>query len=933
MNAQRETPPALGTSEGLNKTVSPDDTPSPGDAQGRSPSRSLDPANGRVRPEALERARNHPIAELWQRLGYGEAPQGRNVPSPWRDETHPSVQVGGRLNIVTDYGSDERLDTIDLMRRHMGGDASFAEAVAAVLECPVADVMDTDGTRDAVERLASVRGWKADAMRRLGATAEGACVHFPMRGGGGETVGTRKRRGDNSLFVTRKGKSKAFTNKDGHGGVMSPWPMPPDGTVLILEGEADACAAVSAGWDAVCATPGPVSAGVAEALGAIVAGRDCVLCPDPDPAGEKWRARVSQVLHKAGCTVRVAAVPDGDLDDTLKAHPGEERAAVLRRLVAEAKAEAETEPADPANDSPRSRGGGNEQADALIRIGRRADLFHDRDKVGWASFEVEGHRETHAITSRTFRLWLRRQFYEAEGSAPTETAEESATWQLQAEALFSGGEHEVYLRTAFVDDRYYMDLCDDQWRAVEVTGDGWRVVDNPPVRFQRTPGMQALPVPVKGGDLRNLARFVNAEPDSDTFVLLVAYLVGALAPDGPYPILAVSGEQGSGKSTTCRVIRALVDPHKVDLRSMPRDMRNLHIACSKSRMCCFDNLSGLSNDMSDELCRIATGAGDSERALYTNDEELHFDLCLPLVVNGIGEVGHRSDFRDRCVDVRFKTNLEDAGLVRDERTFWSEFERARPAILGALIDAVAQSIRNVVSVQLEHAPRMADFAKWVVAAEPALPWKAGRFMEAYADARVSQAREALDNSELARAVISLVEGGAGEWNGTASALLETVTRIAGPEVGNKRSWPTKANALSAALKRLAPDLRRVARIEVETGIREAHTGRRILSLRKLGKSSSPSSPSSPEASNPLNPNRLQGDDQGDDRVTIPPSGDDPIVKGDDPVTMRGKRPSPCKSLSTNDLHWRVPDGDDGDDDLLTMRPECTDRLMRTGGAR
>jgi 5S rRNA maturation endonuclease (ribonuclease M5) len=419
MNAQRETPPACAASEGLRtKTLSPDDTPSPRDAQGRSPSRSLDPPNGRVRPEALDRARNYPIAELWQRLGLGEVVSGRNVPSPWRDETHASVQVGGAKNIVTDYGTGETLDAIELMRRHMGGDASFADAVAAVLERPVADVLDTDadGMRDAVERLASVRGWKADAMRRLGATAEGHEVRLPMRDGGGEIVGMRRRRGDGKPFKTDGGEQKALTKYGGHGGIMSPWPLPPDGPVLILEGEADACAAVSAGWDAVCATPGAsVSARVAEALGAIVAGRDCVLCPDPDPAGEKWRSRVSQVLHRGGCTVRVAALPDGDLDDALKAHPKEERAAALRRLVAEAKAEAETEPADLVNDSPRSRGGGNEQADALIRIGRRADLFHDRDRAGWASFEVEGHRETHAISSHTFRLWLRRQFYGRRG--------------------------------------------------------------------------------------------------------------------------------------------------------------------------------------------------------------------------------------------------------------------------------------------------------------------------------------------------------------------------------------------------------------------------------------------------------------------------------------------------------------------------------------
>ena len=38
--------------------------------------------------------------------------------------------------------------------------------------------------------------------------------------------------------------------------------------------------------------------------------------------------------------------------------------------------------------------------------------------------------------------------------------------------------------------------------------------------------------------------------DDDQWALLVAWLVAALRPSGPYPVLALLGEQGTAKSTT-----------------------------------------------------------------------------------------------------------------------------------------------------------------------------------------------------------------------------------------------------------------------------------------------------------------------------------------------------------------------------------------------
>jgi hypothetical protein len=63
---------------------------------------------------------------------------------------------------------------------------------------------------------------------------------------------------------------------------------------------------------------------------------------------------------------------------------------------------------------------------------------------------------------------------------------------------------DVHVRFTRKPDTIYLDLCDDQWRAVEITARGWRVIDSPPVLFRRPNGAQALPVPLPGGNLEDL---------------------------------------------------------------------------------------------------------------------------------------------------------------------------------------------------------------------------------------------------------------------------------------------------------------------------------------------------------------------------------------------------------------------------------------------
>lgn len=141
---------------------------------------------------------------------------------------------------------------------------------------------------------------------------------------------------------------------------------------------------------------------------------------------------------------------------------------------------------------------------------------------------------------------------------------------------------------------------------VEISADCWCVIESRecPVRFRRPHGMRALPKPEPGGNINDLRSFLNVSGDHG-FVLALGWLIGALHPFGPYPLLILHGEQGSAKTTTARVLRAIIDPNPAPVRSEPREPRDLMIAANNGWICAFDNLSSLAPWLSDALAGSA----------------------------------------------------------------------------------------------------------------------------------------------------------------------------------------------------------------------------------------------------------------------------------------------------------------------------------------
>jgi len=236
---------------------------------------------------------------------------------------------------------------------------------------------------------------------------------------------------------------------------------------------------------------------------------------------------------------------------------------------------------------------------------------------------VNGHRETGRIRSKGFRRWLMRRFFEETEGAPNSETLLAALKVIEAKAHFEARERTVHVRVAGADGKIYLDLGEETWCAIEIDAEGSRVVDNPPVRFRRAAGMQALPIPEPGGSIEALRAFRNVQSDGDVV--------------------------------------------------------NAHVLA-------FNNVSGMPAWFADTLCSLATGGGFAPRQVYTDQDEVIFDACRPVIFNGIEDIVTRPDLADRAIFLNLEPIPDDNR--RPEADLWRSFNSERPRILGALLDGV-----------------------------------------------------------------------------------------------------------------------------------------------------------------------------------------------------------------------------------------------------
>lgn len=475
------------------------------------------------------------------------------------------------------------------------------------------------------------------------------------------------------------------------------------------------------------------------------------------------------------------------------------------------------------------------QTEILIALASSAELFLDEEgKVAYATFGIKRHDkqtgvndqqdvsnlkenispkqeithfETWPVNSSGFSDWLTIQFYEKTLTAPETEALKKAIATLNAKVKYHGERRPVGLRVIQHEGVIYIDFCNSSWQAGKVTAEGWEIISlnkDSSIRFRRTANMRSLPIPERGSNVLNLLKpYINVKNEDD-LILVCSWLLSALRPGKPCPLLVLTGEQGSAKSTTAKMLRSLIDPNEADLQIFPRNEDDLFLGANTKWALCFDNISYLAPQQADMLCTLCTGGSFTKRTAYTNAEETTFKVKNPIILTGISDFVNRPDLLSRSLVIHLEP-IQD-GWRQTEEKLLADYERVKPAILGGLFDALSVALKNLSSVYIPKKPRMADYAEWVTAAEAGLGLKSGAFMKAYSRNQCEAIATNLENSPLVTALLTFLDQRV-YFSGTYKKLLTELNNSADDLVLNDRSWPKNSKGLSEQIRRLSPFLR------------------------------------------------------------------------------------------------------------------------------
>lgn len=415
--------------------------------------------------------------------------------------------------------------------------------------------------------------------------------------------------------------------------------------------------------------------------------------------------------------------------------------------------------------------------------------------------------------------------------------------RLEIEAIGpQATEEKTYVRVAYEseDQRVWIDLVDENSSVVELTERGWKVRSGSSceVRFVRNNIVTALPIPQHdqhGGKLiERIRKHINLPPvthpnsPDDIGVQAEAALIMALSswfvPAGAMPHLAISGDQGAGKTSAAMMIKALIDPSNAPISPMPGNDRDLMVAVRSQFTTALDNLSRISRRQSDLLSQLATGATRLERRYYTNDDVVAIQATRGLIFTSIREdLIKASDLRERTVTLPLQRISKSDRRTKEEID--RAFEQERPALLALLFDALVEGLkrRQAVRQQGHLLLRMADAVLIGEAVAQALGWKQGLLIEAIEKAQTAAHEAAVATHPWLPALADFVKTQPGaKWSGTATDLYAALRNIPGLP-----SYPTDHTVLGGVLTERETELREAYGIKCS---RRRESARRVIEL-------------------------------------------------------------------------------------------------------
>lgn len=589
--------------------------------------------------------------------------------------------------------------------------------------------------------------------------------------------------------------------------VVRPANMKPS-LAVVTEGEFKAAAA-GKHWGALSiGVPGVDSYGLALPVLKERGIKTVIVAMDADhrenPHVYKNTCKAVDALRKAGITVLFALWDEDSkgVDDAI--HAGIEitelvgddiddhLSAVAERLglVVEV---APVEDAKPAEEEAEGAGA---FAKALAKIEECFDFFADNG----TAYLSPGKGTATALDSGSARNQVLLKLHRATGKPPSNDTIQRLLALKTAEVILEGPSFPVFRRCGKIGETHYLDLCRQDGKVIEMTADGWHIIDSPPGIYWRRTGSQQeeLPVPIPGGDVMLMAKLINAPRTQVRY--LATYMAAILRTGLPYPVLVLEGPAGSAKTAALKTIKSIIDPEAALVSTVPKGEQDLAIMCRSSYYVGIDNVSTIDLKMSNSFCRVSTGAHHRTRALYTGTDETILELHRPLVITGLNGIVDQADLASRTSLL----NLEaiDPANVLESSEIERMLEEYRPSILGGLLDGFVAGLANLSAVHIAERTRLYDYTRFLCAIEYGFPWPNGEALAVFNEAQDSLYDQAIGKDRVALAVVNLMEY-RNKWEGTVGELLGTLL----PPIGGEDYWPTTPHKLSRRVVHAVPLLK------------------------------------------------------------------------------------------------------------------------------
>lgn len=438
------------------------------------------------------------------------------------------------------------------------------------------------------------------------------------------------------------------------------------------------------------------------------------------------------------------------------------------------------------------------------------DLFYDTvcdikyfvDKVDGQTFyarynNYQNRSEFSRIDSDAFRSYLFKKsfaFTDPEFPPPPESFVTNLKYMLTAEN--SCEKINVHVRVAGnLSTGIEYDLQNEFQETVKITSAGWII--SPKAENFIVPDVsqpQVHPKRTNHSPLDILRNYVNI--DGDMYLLFVVWLIQAFSKSSHHALLILA-EKGSGKSTTTKLIRQIVDPNRTGVSLINNSKDDILVLLANSSLCCFDNVSSIPDDISDILCTAVTGGNYNKRALYTNSNLTTLSLHNTLVINGINAVPGKDDLAERMLLLKlkpYKTNER-----RSDNDIWGKFKVDLPYLLGSIFSVLSEAIVEFQQLKLDNLPRMADSYAEMVAIAKALGISEEDFYKIYT-ANVNALQHVRDEDPVVEAVKELLNSTTKrKISGTAEKVFSTVYENYS---GNKALLPKSASHFNRRLDEL-----------------------------------------------------------------------------------------------------------------------------------